>query len=199
AVERGAASRQETNAERAARVESERKRAAERDRFLSSTDGVEAAQQEVQTLRAHLKQEVEQVAANSPSLGISYHETHNAALVRSRGRSFTAAWSGQYSNTLDGSELFIRVVAGPRSLGGSHERAHVLREIGLSFSMDDAGLPGWQSDQNATKRVVPTRELVADLVRDVIDHANDTPRYDPPENEVEDENDVSWLIDDNYA
>jgi hypothetical protein len=194
AIELGAASRKETNTERAARLEAERQRAANRERFLSSTQGVTAARHEVETLRALLKRDVEQIAASSPSLGMSYHQTDQAALVRSHGRSFTAAWSAQYSNTLESSELFIRVVAGPRTLGGSHERSRVVKELGLLFSIDSAGMAGWQFSDDPTNRVVPTQEVVADLLRDVIDHANDTPSYDPPRDEVEDYDDMSWLF-----
>jgi hypothetical protein len=181
-TEQGGDVHEESAAEQAARAQSQHVAEKNVSGFLHSERGVAAALAALAEMHAHLAVQVDAMRTTASALRIDFEKDPHAwkMAISSPGYTVTMAWSHQYSNSLDGSSLFIVERAGLYHLG-PHWRGEptVKREVHVSFTVDADKSPKWIEDDKK-QRFSPVQFAERYLKR-VVERAGNEPELDNDE------------------
>lgn len=143
--ERGSAVRPESAKELADRLRREKEEQTELRGFLGSSRGVEAADAEAERLFVLLEQ-------RSPELDVDvrrFSGGRRGVVITKDGRSVSVSWHRNFGNTLNESQLWVKLWDGVLSDHVSHEfRAeHAVSELPVEFTRV-AGEIGWRPERS---------------------------------------------------
>jgi len=171
--ELGGEPREETVAERAARLERALQFEGRRKNFLNSDKGVGAANGEFERLRALLEQQV--ASANQAARSISLRLKTAPHLILVLGCwhvGLSVMWEYQYVNTLDGSQLEVTLWNGHPPFPGvmSVEKPKKLQTARFGFDLGPNEESCWVA-KDAERRAYTTDELAIFILKHYMDCA----------------------------
>lgn len=153
--------------EKAAELEKKLQEEQERDRILTSYEGVNLAKESVEQLFDSLQTQVEELHTNAPSLGITCARSRDQFVLRSKNVSLNILWRQQVGNRVDDAEL--RLVKFQGLIHCPHERkmtfyepSEVGRETFTCTWNAQLGL-GWVTKNSDAKSVDDLSEYILDI------------------------------------
>lgn len=143
--EAGGSPKAETVEEHAARVKREIENDKARKRFLGSEDGVKAASEEVESVFSEVEKLCESVKAET-SIDFKRHKKVRELYIFSTGLTIGYCWYLEYTNTLDGSELWISVWRGKVGFPGIIHFKETPKLDKFEYRFDVVGMEqyGWR-------------------------------------------------------
>lgn len=168
AQERGALSREESVQDRTARFRRDAEFQAKRTQFLKSADGVHAANASARAV----SEEIAQLLADPQfaQLGIHLKRDQLYTVVLGGIRAFNIGWRNPYSNTLEGSNLYVGTWRGHPPLRGTipfDEPVELKRRVfNFDVGADQQGC--WRED-GGQERAFHAEELAAHIVKGFLD------------------------------
>ncbi|HEU4451662.1 MAG TPA: hypothetical protein VFR81_01340 [Longimicrobium sp.] len=145
--ELGGRVQEETGSIQAARLNKELEIERERQSFLGSYQGVEAAKAEFTALTSELNGVTSKLRETSPQLELSFDSDRDTAAIRGSGASLVLTWVGMYANTLRESYLSLELYDGyvpSNRFRWAGRQAEVVKEMQLDFYRDQSGVHGWR-------------------------------------------------------
>jgi hypothetical protein len=185
--ELGGQPRSESAREREERLQRQADAERERDAFLSSEEGVEAAQRELAAMFAAFKSETDAMRWSKTPPDIYAECRQRQCAMRTSSAGLAVLWQLSYGNSLHRSELRARVYSRPVHLDGQYrggEKDPVAEEV-FSFTRTLDGRLGWVS-RDQLGRVWSTDQFVQQLLKRLLDYshevraADDVARETPP-------------------
>lgn len=164
--EAGGKPKEDTIANRAARIEREIKNEEARNKLLNSDDGVKAAYQEANQLFCELEQlrnsvtEQTNINFETHKFGMNEVNIENGLNLYSSGLTLTHCWYNRYSNMLDNSGLYVRIWQGKSGFPNiiNFEDLVKLHESIFDFDMIGKSKYGWRERKNP-RRFYNSKEL----------------------------------------
>jgi hypothetical protein len=145
--EAGALVHEEGARDKAARLARTAQKQIEREKFLQSTEAVDAAHESLAEIMKHLQEEIAAIKQMPGAPRVVFAARNNRIfLVQGPQRTFTMAFEQQFANTLRYSSLIIKEFRGLYSFDGWNKDFTVLRTVTAYFDLDDAGLTAWRED-----------------------------------------------------
>jgi hypothetical protein len=172
--ETGGESRKETARQRAERLARSNRLRKEREDWLSSREAVASATEELGILFTYLETEVAAIKGlpDTPPIEFQKRPGDTVCVVRTPFASFVLGWSQQYSNSLRYSTLVLREFDGTyffESEGGRRGEPVTIRsENHFMFTLDEAGIKGWQAEE-PNARFFSSSEFADDLLSRLLD------------------------------
>ncbi len=169
--EEGGKPKEETVADRAARINREIKKEETRNIFLTSEDGVNAANGEAKQLFSELEQLCCSVG-EATDINFEKHKNENdcSLYLFSSGLTLTHCWYNRWSNTLEKSGLYVRIWQG--KCGFPHiiniKDPVKLHESIFDFDMIDKSKYGWRKRTNL-RRFYTSKELADSNIKLFLD------------------------------
>jgi hypothetical protein len=160
--------RQETAAEHAQRLKRKQQRQAERARYLGSERGVSAANEQSALLVDELEQLTNRVSSDS-GFQIKCRRWGNGSIeILCSDYCMAVEWRLQYSNTLDGANLFLDVYRGlPRRPGRMIiDEGRRLESRKIDFDLDESGAPRWRDPK--TGNSMDVKQLADHIIRSLL-------------------------------
>ena len=178
--EAGGKPKEETIANRAARIDREIKNEEARNKFLNSDDGVKAARQEANQLFCELEQlrnsvtEPTDINFETHKFGMHEVKIEYGLHLYSSGLTLTHCWYNKYSNTLDDSGLYVRIWQGKRGFPHiiNFEDPVKLHESIFDFDMIGESKYGWRERTNP-RRFYTSKELADSNMKLFLDKIRD--------------------------
>jgi hypothetical protein len=166
--------RVETLPEKVARAQREVKEKAARENLLASEKGLGLQLQEVEIIKALLKENIEEIKRQVPDWQIWYNENRQKGLnVICPGYYLTFQYFQQYSNVIDGSNIYIGlyegIYYGPGENVGFNQSQRIKDER-LRFDINDLNQNGWSLEQTR-KNFIISSKLVEKWFSDLISYA----------------------------
>jgi hypothetical protein len=186
--ELGGEPRVETMQERGERLERQAETERERDHFLNSENGVEAAQTELARMFALFKDETDAMrwSKSPPDIYAESRQRHCA--LRTTRAGVALLWQLSYGNSLHLSGLRVRLYERPVYLDGQYrggEKDPVAEEE-FAFTRTMDGRLGWSSRRDPA-RTWTTEQFVQMVLKQILDHSHaprsrdDEPQLSDPE------------------
>jgi hypothetical protein len=150
--EYGGIPKEETVAERAARLQREAAAESDRASFLGSSDGVESAKVDLKSLFDRIENLAGEVKQAS-GLRISIEREERGCVAFSGSATVALTFVLQWGNSLDQSELLVRLWQGtPRILGHrAVDDSKLRRDERWEYDRDKDGITGWRRLRNRTE------------------------------------------------
>jgi len=138
----GGAPRVEDALARAKRLSREAQARAEREAFLHSQAGVDAANAELKSLFSEFERLGREVSAQNSQMQIRTEVRHREVILRCDGFTMTVAWSLQWANSLQHSSLYAKLWEGARDWAGPMNE---LSSSDFDFDRLASGTVGWRA------------------------------------------------------
>lgn len=142
--ELGGAPREETVADRAARLERELNFSSERAIFLESEAGAAAAEREFKVLQNELEKSIVSVQRAAESINLQMNRSQNDLCIFGSGPGLGVEWRPRYRNSLDGAALhatLFRPYVPPGHMSFDEQR--VLHRDKFTFDLLPPKSPAW--------------------------------------------------------
>jgi hypothetical protein len=166
--EAGGTVHQESAREKATRLAHEAQRNEERELFLRSVNGVQAAKRELDNLFDHLEREA---AAINQLGGTKMDLVRRDAFVvalRTPLSSITFGWAQQFGNSLEGSYLVIRELDGTYFFGRNEAENAERNSVHAKFDVAATGELGWRK-HDEPERFYSTAQLAEHYLKRILE------------------------------
>lgn len=172
--EAGGTHREETVEDHAARISREIGRSKERDKFLKSDKGVEAANEEAKKLFLELEKICKSVTNPEANIKFEIQQRNRKLCIFSNGLTLSHHLYLRYSNTLDESALYVTLWRGMVGFPNviHWEKPNKLKEFILHFNVINTTNFGWQ-DGSSKNRFFSSAQLAQFSMKIFLDEIRD--------------------------
>jgi hypothetical protein len=167
----GGTVRNESAAEFAVRVERELSFESERANWRSSAQGISSAKQEVITLFDELNRIAKEINSQTEKLQIALRRGNEICNLFCSGLEMQFVWASKYLNTLDNSQLYIKIIKA-HSIGNyiiNRGEPHIIQDVQYDIEMDTGRRIGWR-EVTGEKRFLTSGELADFWLKNLLNH-----------------------------
>ena len=145
---------------------------AARKQFLQSERGVDAANQEFETLRAELERLIESVKGTAGSISLHLKVRQRLLVLLGLRHGLSINWEYHYRNSLDGAEAQVALWDGHPPFPGTmpFENPMKLRTVTFKFDLLPSEQIAWVSDASG-RRGYSTSDLASFILKYYMDNA----------------------------